>query len=63
VAFINIGVANGRAEPSWKNMVRQLGLEGINLPAPGWSSNPVCKAYNIIAIPHYVLIDSQGRIV
>lgn len=62
VVFVNICVASGKTEPSWKNKVRELGLDGINLLAPDWSANPVCTIYNIIGIPHYVLIDRQGRI-
>ncbi|MFD2146043.1 TlpA family protein disulfide reductase [Mucilaginibacter antarcticus] len=31
--------------------------------APGSSRNPVAKAYNIDGIPHYYLIDQDGKIV
>jgi len=63
IIFVNICVCGGRTEPGWKGTINQLGLEGVNLLAPEWALNEVCKSYNVIGIPHYVLIDRQGRIV
>jgi len=47
----------------WKRSIKQYNLKGINLIAEGWEENPVCKAYNIRGIPHYVLISKEGIIV
>ena len=63
ILFVNICVCGGKTEPGWKHTIGELGLEGVNLLAPGWAINQVCKSYNVIGIPHYVLIDQQGRIV
>jgi peroxiredoxin len=61
IVFINICVdAN---EKEWKESLKKLNLHGINLLAEGWTKNPVNKAYNITAIPHYYLIDGEGKIV
>ncbi|HEX7902668.1 MAG TPA: TlpA disulfide reductase family protein [Chitinophagaceae bacterium] len=61
VVFINICVDAKEAE--WKKAIEKFELGGINLIAEGWASHPVCKAYNIGGIPHYVLIDKNGKIV
>jgi hypothetical protein len=63
VVFVNICVCGGRTEPGWLPTISDLKLEGINLLAPGWPQNQVCEAYNISSIPHYVLIDREGRMV
>ncbi len=61
VVFLNICVDVKAAE--WKEALQKYKLDGVNLIAEGWTNNPVCKSYSINAIPHYVLIDQQGRIV
>lgn len=60
VVFINICVDANERE--WKAALQKYQLKGVNLIAEGWGQNPVCKAYNISGIPHYVLIDKAGRI-
>jgi thiol-disulfide isomerase/thioredoxin len=60
VAFVNIGL--DATEKEWKEMLGELKLGGINL----WieeNDDPVCLAYNINAVPHYILIDQDGKIV
>ena len=60
VVFINICVDS--SESQWKVSLKQTNLGGVNLIAEGWSKNPVCTAYNVKGIPHYVLIDKNGKI-
>ena len=60
VVFINICVQG--SEQRWKDAITQHSLDGINLYAEGWVNNPVCKAYRVSPIPHYVLIDKHGKI-
>ena len=61
VAFVNICVdVNAK---TWKENIEKLHLDGINLLAEGWTNHPVCAAYNVNGIPHYVLIDQEGKIV
>lgn len=60
VVFINICV--DAKESEWKDALAKYKLDGINLIAEGWTNHPVCKAYNISGIPHYVLVDKTGRI-
>ncbi|MFD2866373.1 TlpA family protein disulfide reductase [Mucilaginibacter antarcticus] len=61
IMFINICVDVNEKE--WKESLKKLNLHGVNLLAEGWTKNPVNKAYGISAIPHYYLIDTEGKIV
>lgn len=61
VVFINICVDSKPAE--WKAALKKFNLSGVNLIAEGWANHPVCKDYNVSGIPHYVLIDKNGKIV
>jgi peroxiredoxin len=60
IVYLNICVEGSNKE--WKSKVAELSMRGVNLIAPGWVENPVCKAYNVTSIPHYVLVDSKGKI-
>lgn len=60
LVFINICVDSKESE--WKEAIAKYKLEGINLIAEGWTSHPVCKAYNVQGLPHYVLVDKAGKI-
>ncbi|MDQ2720009.1 MAG: TlpA family protein disulfide reductase [Bacteroidota bacterium] len=60
VVFVNICV--GSKEKEWKEGLEKYKLNGVNLIAEEWANNPVCKAYNITAVPHYILIDKKGNI-
>lgn len=59
VVFVNICV--DAEEKEWKDALIKYKLGGVNLIAKGWTKNPVCEAYNINGIPHYVLIDKNGK--
>lgn len=60
VVFLNICV--DAKENEWKEALKKYKLDGVNLIAEGWSNHPVCKAYNVSGIPHYILIDKNGKI-
>ena len=57
--YINIG----DNDANWKKGIKAYNLKGINLTAGGWSGNSVCQSYNVLGIPHHVLIDKEGKIV
>jgi len=59
VVFLNVCVED--TEENWKEAIKKYKVEGVNVFAKGWSDNPVCKAYGIEAIPHYILIDKEGN--
>jgi peroxiredoxin len=60
VVFLNVCVDTD--EKTWKENLSRLKIGGINLIAPGWINNPVCKAYGIDGLPHYLTIDANGKI-
>lgn len=60
VAFVNVSL--DATESEWKELLGKLKPGGTNL----WikeNNDPVCIAYNIDAVPHYILIDQNGKIV
>jgi len=61
IVYVYINITDDEA--SWKRGIERYDLQGINLIAEGWEENPTCQAYNILGIPHYVLIDKDGKIV
>lgn len=61
IVFVNVCVDSNESE--WKAGLKKLNLNGINLIAEGWTKNPMCQNYNINGIPHYFLIDTEGKIV
>jgi peroxiredoxin len=61
VAFVSICVDSNNRD--WKQGMKDLKMDGINLIAEGWTKNPVCQAYGVNGIPHYVLIDETGIII
>ena len=61
IVYIYINVSDN--DVNWKKGIEKYNLQGINLIAENWTENPVCKAYNVNGIPHYVLIDKEGIIV
>ena len=60
VVFMNICVDSN--EKRWKKSLTDLKSEGVNLIAEGWTNHPVCQVYGIKGIPHYFLIDKDGKI-
>ncbi|HEX7905737.1 MAG TPA: TlpA disulfide reductase family protein [Chitinophagaceae bacterium] len=60
VVFLNICVEG--SEPDWKSLVKELGLEGINLKADGWTDAAVCKLYDVYSVPDYYVINKAGQI-
>jgi peroxiredoxin len=60
VVFLNVCVDSNTDE--WQKCLGRVKVDGVNLLATGWTKNPVCLAYGIDAIPHYYLIDADGKI-
>jgi peroxiredoxin len=61
IVFINICV--DADEKAWKETLKKLNLHGVNLLAQGWTKNPVVSTYNVTGIPHYYLLNNEGKIV
>lgn len=60
IVFINIAVDD--EEEKWLKMIEKRKIGGVNLFAGDKSSN-LSTMYNINGIPHYVLIDKEGKII
>ena len=61
VVFINICIDG--PEDEWRKDLTSLHINGVNFLAGDNWNTPVCKAYSLMAIPHYYLIDQNGKIV
>ena len=71
ISFVSISIDDAKrhggsaekAHASWKTMVGEEELGGIQLFAPdGWQSDFI-KAYQIYGIPRFILVDPEGKIV
>ncbi|POY37885.1 hypothetical protein C3K47_04975 [Solitalea longa] len=61
IVFLNICI--DADETTWKSNINKLNLHGVNLLAEGGENHPVSKTYGINAVPHYILVDKEGKIV
>ena len=63
IAFVSISVDKEKDHDKWKQMVKDNELGGIQLIADNnWESDFI-KAYDIISIPRFILIDPKGNVV
>jgi peroxiredoxin len=60
IVFINIAIEDENEK--WLKTIEKRKIEGVNLFAGDKSEN-LRTMYNINAIPHYVLIDKEGKII
>ncbi|MDC6366796.1 MULTISPECIES: redoxin family protein [Flavobacteriaceae] len=63
IAFISISVDVEKKTDAWKQMVKDMDLKGVQLIADNDFKSEFIKAYNIAAIPRFILIDPEGKIV
>ncbi|SUJ26897.1 Thiol-disulfide oxidoreductase resA [Sphingobacterium spiritivorum] len=60
VVFLYISIDDNYAD--WKDAIAQDKIDGIHLLSKGGMKSAVAKAFNIISIPRYMIIDRDGRI-
>ncbi len=60
IVFLYISVDGN--EGAWKKSAESIGMEGLLLISPGDWSSPIVKYFGIGSIPHYMLIDKNGKI-
>jgi thiol-disulfide isomerase/thioredoxin len=60
VVFLNVCVDGNQKQ--WLEAIRKYNFNGLHVLAEGWKNNKICEDYNINGIPHYVLIDKEGKI-
>ena len=60
VVFLNISL--DADEDDWREAIDEHEIKGVHVRADGWSAE-VAKTYQVMGIPSYYLVDSQGLIV
>ena len=60
VVFLNISL--DADEAAWREAIDKHEVEGVHVRADGWGAE-VAKTYQVMGIPSYYLVDSQGLIV
>ena len=63
ITFVSISVDVEEAHDTWKDMVKNENLGGIQLYADQNFNSEFIKAYGINAIPRFILVDPEGNIV
>lgn len=63
IRFVSISVDRRADQPVWEKFVKEKSLQGIQLMADNAFESDFIQKCNINAIPRFILIDPQGRIV
>ena len=61
IEFVSVSIDSKRDYETWKNMIKENDLEGIQLYAKGDQS--FTSAYRVRSIPRFILIDPKGMII
>ncbi|SNR60091.1 TlpA family protein disulfide reductase [Lutibacter flavus] len=63
IEFVSISVDKLNAYETWKKMVKDLDLKGVQLFADNNFESDFITAYGINSIPRFILLDPEGNIV
>ncbi len=63
IAFVSISVDKQEAYETWRTMVKDMDLKGIQLFADNNFESEFITEYGINAIPRFILLDTNGNIV
>lgn len=63
IEFVSISVDKADAYDTWKTMVKDQNLEGIQLYADNNFESKFIMEYGINAIPRFILLDTEGNII
>lgn len=63
IEFVSISVDKENAHDAWSQMVKDMDLKGIQLFADNNFESEFITAYEINAIPRFILLDPEGNIV
>lgn len=61
IKFVSISVDNKNAKGTWKKMIENEEMGGVQLFANG--DQEFMSAYNITGIPRFILVDTEGKVV
>jgi thiol-disulfide isomerase/thioredoxin len=62
ITFLSLSVDGERGREAWKAMVRERAMGGVQLLVPGETNDPFIQAYGINAIPRFILLDKEGKV-
>lgn len=60
VVFLAVSI--DKSEESWRKIINDKKLKGVHLLADNEFESQIVKLYNITGVPHYMLIDKNGKI-
>jgi len=63
IEFVSISIDEPKYHDKWQTMVQDQQLTGVQLIAPKSVQSDFLQAYKITAIPRFVLLDPDGKIV
>ncbi len=63
VVFMSVSLDADSDEDKWKKMIKDKGLEGVQLRAKGEWDSDIVKNYDVRGIPTFLLIDKNGKII
>jgi len=63
IVFVSISVDNNKDREKWSKLITDKKMSGIQLLADKEFNSKFIKEYNILGIPRFILIDTNGNIV
>lgn len=63
IKFVSISVDEKKDHDKWKNYVTEKDLQGVQLIADKAFNSTFIQEFNIAAIPRFILIDTEGKII
>lgn len=63
IQFVSISIDRQKDKEKWKKMIAKEGMTGTHLLADKEINSDFVKAYYVEAIPQFILLDPQGKIV
>lgn len=63
IAFVSISMDREQDREKWMSFVREEGLSGNQLWLDGENNKKISKALNILQIPRFIVLDTNGNIV
>jgi thiol-disulfide isomerase/thioredoxin len=60
IVFINISIDQDKLD--WEKYIKAKAVKGVNLYSEGGADESIVERYGIQFIPHYIMIDKEGRI-